>query len=113
MNVVLTPLKNYQPPSYNSNSILVYDDTNESPENEAIDNFGPFTFEPDVRSQSLREDPSKKKRKKKTNMAKRMNPVDIFNTNAARQGNKKIMRHVNSVAGTPPTPLNLVNTTHS
>ena len=91
--------------------MLVYeDDANQTPENETntMDDFGPFTFEPDERSQSINLSSNKKKKRKKNNTAKRVNPVDIFNANAERQGNKQIMRRMNAITGgTPPTPLNV------
>ena len=108
MNVVLTPLKNYKPTSYKSNSLLVFEDTSQTPENEtnAFDDFGPFQFEPDDQMEFSKH---KKNSKKKKKISKRVRPVDIFNTNAERQGNTEIVRKLNGVAGTPPTPLRVIS----
>ena len=108
VNVVLTPLKNYKPTSYKSNSLLVFEDTSQTPENEtnAFDDFGPFQFEPDDQMEFSKH---KKNSKKKKKISKRVRPVDIFNTNAERQGNMEIVRKLNGVAGTPPTPLRVIS----
>ena len=106
VNVVLTPLKNYQPTSYKSTSLLVFEDTSQTPENEtnAFDDFGPFNFEPDA-DQEITRAKHKKKVTRSKKISKRVRPVDIFNTNAERQGNMEIVRKPNGIAGTPPTPL--------